>query len=316
MSVFTSLTLSEVQKHLQDFAIGEITALQGIAAGITNTNYFVVTQQARYVLTIFEKSNLEELPYFVRLMQHLAQHQVPCPMPISDQSGESLRLIKGKPALLVTCLKGKDTETPSVSQCAEVGRALAQLHQVGQSFEMTSKNQRDAVWRTETATQIVQKLSTSDQHLLHQALTFQAQLDLSELPQGVIHGDLFRDNVLFDGEQLGGFIDFYYACNDVLAYDVAIAVNDWCLFEDGEFDEPRLNAFMQAYNEVRPFNAKEQQAWQGLLCIAALRFWLSRLYDWHFPQSGELTHAKDPDYFKRILLRRSAPTTLAPTALN
>lgn len=154
------------------------------------------------------------------------------------------------------------------------------------------------------------KVSAADQALLQQVLAFQDKLDLGDLPTGVIHGDLFRDNVLFDGATLGGFIDFYYACHDVLAYDVAIAVNDWCLTETGDFDEPRLNAFMQAYTEVRPFNEAEKQAWQGLLCIAALRFWLSRLYDLHFPAEGELTHAKDPDYFKNILLKRATPSAL------
>jgi homoserine kinase (EC 2.7.1.39) len=154
------------------------------------------------------------------------------------------------------------------------------------------------------------KVSADERVLLQQVLAFQDNLDLDSLPRGVIHGDLFRDNVLFDGAALGGFIDFYYACHDVLAYDVAIAVNDWCLTESGGFDEPRLNSFMQSYTEVRPFNEGEKQAWQGLLCIAALRFWLSRLYDFHFPVEGELTQAKDPDYFKNILLKRATPSAL------
>ncbi len=311
MSVFTSLTLQEVKELLQDFSIGEITELKGIAAGITNTNYFVITDQARYVLTIFEQNKFEELPYYVDLMAHLAEHDVLCPAPIADQQGVDLRMVKGKPALLISCLNGRDTKTPTADQCAQVGRALAQMHLAGDSFEQASVNQRDVVWREQTAAQVMDKLSADDQAILTQALAFQAQLDLSELPQGVIHGDLFRDNVLFDGPVLGGFIDFYYACHEVLAYDVAITVNDWCLNEDGSFDELRLNALMQAYTEVRPFTDAEQQVWQGLLCIAALRFWLSRLYDWHFPAEGELTHAKDPNYFKNILLKRATPAALA-----
>ena len=305
MSVFTTLTLQEVQECLQDFSIGEIVGLKGIAAGITNTNYFVITQASRYVLTIFEANTMAELPYFVALMTHLAAHHVPCPAPIMDKQGLALRQIKDKPALLVSCLQGTDIQTPNAAQCAQVGRVLAQMHLAGETFKLVSKNQRDAQWRTETAAQVMDRLTTADQSLLKQVLAFQDQLDLSALPTGVIHGDLFRDNVLFEGEQLGGFIDFYYACNDVLAYDVAIAVNEWCLTATGAFDEPRLNAFMQAYTAVRPFNEDEQQMWQGLLCIAALRFWLSRLYDWHFPLEGELTHAKDPNYFKNILLMRA-----------
>lgn len=305
MSVFTTLTSQEAQALLQDYAIGSFKELKGISAGITNTNYFLITDQARYVLTIFEQNSMEELPYFVYLMSHLATHDISCPVPIADKQGNSLRLLKGKPALVISCLKGGNIDVPSAKQCAQVGRELARMHVVGASFQQASKNQRGADWREATAAQVAKKLSETDRNLLNQVLAFQANLDLTALPHGVIHGDLFRDNVLFDGEQLGGFIDFYYACDDVLAYDVAITVNDWCLTETGEFDEPRLNAFMQAYAEVRPFNDAEQQAWQGLLCIAALRFWLSRLYDWHFPQAGELTHAKDPDYFKKVLLKRA-----------
>ncbi len=307
MSVFTTLTLSEAQTCLRDYSIGEITELKGIAAGITNTNYFVITTNARYVLTIFEANRFEDLPYFVALMTHLAEHDIPCPAPIVDKNGKALQVIKDKPALLVTCLKGRDVKTPDTEQCAQVGRVLAKMHLAGESFNLTSSNQRDDEWRNYTAALVMDKLSPEDQSLLRQALAFQNQLDLSSLPKGVIHGDLFRDNVLFDGAELGGFIDFYYACYDVLAYDVAIAVNDWCLTNTGEFDEPRLNAFMQAYTEVRPFNDAEKNVWQGLLSIAALRFWLSRLYDLHFPAEGELTHAKDPDYFKQILLKRSKP---------
>ncbi|MFW5432049.1 MAG: homoserine kinase [Methylophilaceae bacterium] len=311
MSVFTTLTLQEVQMLLQDFSIGKITELKGIAAGITNTNYFVITDQARYVLTIFESNRMEELPYFVSLMAHLAAHDIPCPAPTRDKHDIDLRLIKGKPALLISCLSGVNIDDPDAEQCAQVGRVLAQMHLAGSSFTQTSTNQRDVAWRVNTAEQVMGKLSADDQVILTEALEFQNQLDLSALPKGVIHGDLFRDNVLFDGAKLGGFIDFYYACNDVLAYDVAITVNDWCLTETGDFDELRLNAFMQAYTEVRPFNDDEKQVWQGLLCIAALRFWLSRLYDWHYPAEGELTHAKDPNYFKNILLKRATPAALA-----
>ncbi len=310
MSVFTTLTLEEVQDWLQDFSIGKITELKGIAAGITNTNYFVITETSRYVLTIFEANTIDELPYFVDLMTYLAEHDIPCPAPITDRHGVALRVIKDKPALLVSCLKGSDVKNPDESQCAQVGRVLAQMHLAGAAFKQTSNNQRDASWRENAAAQVMDKLSQSDQALLTKALAFQEKLDLTALPKGVIHGDLFRDNVLFDGATLGGFIDFYYACHDVLAYDVAIAVNDWCLTETGDFDEPRLNAFMQAYTEVRAFNEDEKQAWQGLLCIAALRFWLSRLYDLHFPAEGELTHAKDPNYFKNILLKRATPSAL------
>ncbi len=309
MSVFTTLTLEEVRAWLRDFAIGEIIELRGIAAGITNTNYFVITQNAnnahsRYVLTIFEHNKLEELPYFVDLMTHLAKHGVPCPAPIIDKNGLALHVLKGKPALMVSCLKGSDTEKPNVVQCAQVAKALAQLHIAGQNFVRKSHNPLGAEWREVTAQQVMPKLSSDEQSLLKAELDFQDKLNLSKLPHGVVHGDLFRDNVLFDGEQLGGFIDFYYACDDSLAYDVAIAVNDWCVLEDGSFDEEKLKAFLSAYQALRPFTEAECLSWHMLLRSAALRFWLSRLFDFYYPAEGELTHAKDPNHFKQILQHR------------
>lgn len=317
MSVFTHVSLDEIIDWLKGYDIGQPIEIEGISAGITNTNYFVdtqsdrVTAQAkagrnRYVLTLFEHHTIEELPFFIALMGHLAKHHIPCPAPIQDKYGESLHMLNGKPAALVSCLSGRDIESPNVQQCAEVGRVLAQMHLAGQSFEHApSTNQRGEVWRLETAKKVLPYLTADDQLLLKETLAFQAGFSLTDLPTGVIHADLFRDNVLFDGEKIGGLIDFYYACHDVLAYDLAIAVNDWCVQADGTFDRIRLHAMLTAYKLVRPFTVEEEQAWHGLLRIAALRFWLSRLYDQIFPQSGELTHAKDPEHFKRILLLRS-----------
>lgn len=306
MSVFTTLTLEEVRVWLRDFELGEIIELRGIAAGITNTNYFVITRNQRYVLTIFEHNKLEELPYFVDLMTHLAKHHVPCPAPIADKNGLCLHVLKGKPALIVSCLKGSDIENPTTVQCEQVAAALAKMHLAGQGFVKNSHNQLGVEWRDVTAQQVLPKLNSNEQALLKNELIFQATLDLSKLPHGVVHGDLFRDNVLFDGEKLGGFIDFYYACDDSLAYDVAIAVNDWCVLGDGRFDEEKLNAFLGAYQALRPFTAAENTSWHALLRGAALRFWLSRLFDFYYPATGELTHAKDPNHFKRILQQRIA----------
>jgi homoserine kinase type II len=304
MSVFTTINLEEVRAWLRDFAIGEIVELRGIAAGITNTNYFVITDNTRYVLTIFEHNKLEELPYYVDLMTHLAKYGVPCPAPIADKNGLALHVLKGKPALMVSCLKGSDTSSPNVAQCAQVATTLAQMHIAGNNFVKKSHNQLGVEWRDVTAQQVMSKLSLEEQILLKNELDFQAKLDLSKLPHGVVHGDLFRDNVLFEGENLGGFIDFYYACDDSLAYDVAIAVNDWCVLTDGSFDYEKLNAFLDAYQAVRPFTEAENSSWHVLLRGAALRFWLSRLFDFYYPAEGELTHAKDPNHFKRILQHR------------
>ena len=310
MSVFTSVSVPQLKDWLQDYAIGELLDLKGISAGITNTNYFVTTSQDRYVLTLFEHNSLEELPYFIDLMSHLAQHSVPCPRPITNQAGVGLHMLSGKPAALVSCLSGHDVSSPNLAQCAAVGKVLAEMHIAGMSFEAAfpqhqSLNQRGEAWRNRTAAKVMPHLSAEDKVLLQATLAFQAGFDTSGLTMGVIHADLFRDNVLFNGDQIGGLIDFYYACHDVLAYDVAIAVNDWCVHSDGSCDKARMDAFMQAYQAVRPFSAEELAAWPGLLRIAALRFWLSRLHDKIYPLDGELTHAKDPDHFKRILQFRT-----------
>lgn len=320
MSVFTSVSIQQLQVWLQDYAIGELVELKGISSGITNTNYFVTTKnddrqnndasQNKYVLTLFEQNTIEELPYFIDLMSHLAAHGIPCPRPIADKAGLSLHMLNGKPAALVSCLAGQDVEAPSVTQCREVGRVLAQMHLAGQTFEQKfphhhSFNQRGADWRIKTAALVMPHLPAADQQLLQETMDFQAGFDTAQLPTGVIHADLFRDNVLFDGDKIGGLIDFYYACHDVLVYDLAIAVNDWCVEADGSLDAPRLNAMLGAYQAVRPLSEAERDAWAGLLCIAALRFWLSRLHDQIFPHTGELTHAKNPSHFQKILKLRT-----------
>ena len=310
MSVFTTLTLEEVRAWLRDFAIGEIMELRGIAAGITNTNYFVVTQnnrleQKRYVLTIFEKNTLEDLHYFADLMTFLAQNNVHCPLPIADKNGVSLHMLKNKPAMMVSCLNGTDILTPTPAQIQQVATALANMHVVGKQFKQPSINQRDEKWRVVTAQNVLPILSAADQKLLQSELAYQQALDVRDLPHGVVHGDLFRDNVLFDGDNLGGFIDFYYACDDILLYDVAIAVNEWCLHHTGSdigsIDDEKKQTFLAAYQAIRPFLPQEWKYWNAMLRRAALRFWLSRLHDFYFPQDGELTHTKDPNHFKKIL---------------
>ena len=305
MSVFTTLNFDEVADWLGQFNIGKLVELKGIAAGITNTNYFIITDQNRYVLTIFEKNSADELPYFVDLMAHLSAQGVLCPTPILDKNGVALHQLHGKPAMMVSCLQGSDIATPDLNQVEQVARALAHMHVVGQGFKKLSHNQRDAAWRTQTAQKVLPKLSEQDQVLLQAELSFQQDLPVQGLPLGVVHGDLFRDNVLFKQDNLGGFIDFYYACDDILAYDVAIAVNEWCLHHNGAdlgtFDAEKIHAFLAAYQTVRPFEASEKTFWPAMLRRAALRFWLSRLYDFHYPATGELTHTKDPNHFKSIL---------------
>jgi homoserine kinase type II len=309
MSVFTTVTSEQLRTWLRHYPVGELRDLQGIAAGITNTNYFVTTEQGRYVLTLFEKNSADDLPFFLDLMTHLAERGVPCPRPVISEAHQSLAELNGKPATLVTCLPGRDVELPSVTQCREVGRVLAEMHMAGQTFTTQMPNPRGVAWREATAARVMGVLGEEDRAMLKDELAFQASLDTAALPHGVIHADLFRDNVLFDGEKLGGLIDFYYACNGILLYDVAIAVNDWCERGSG-IDEERMLALLCAYHTVRPLNDAEHQAWPAMLRCAALRFWLSRLYDLHYPQTGELTHAKDPQHFQKILRLRIAESSL------
>ena len=306
MSVYTKVERHELEAFLRHYSLGQLVEYQGISAGIENTNYFVTTDHGRYVLTLFEALSMDELPYFLDLMAHLAEHEVPSAHPEADDEGHYLRTLNGKPAALVLRLEGKSVEHPNQAQCAALGQALGHLHVVGQAFTGYRENQRGPHWWVETAEQVLPELTGEDAELLDNEIAFQKQHRHDSLPRGVIHADLFRDNALYTGNRLTGLIDFYYACNDVLLYDVAVTVNDWCCDENGHFDPPRLEAFLDAYRQEREFTAAEQAAWAVMLRAAALRFWLSRLYDMHFPREGEITHIKDPLVFRRILARRIA----------
>lgn len=301
MSVFTTVHPHELEDWLKDYPLGKLLELKGIASGITNTNYFVTTSAGRFVLTLFEKNTHDELHYYLDLMAFLADHGVPAPHPIANNAGENLGKLNGKPATLVTCLSGRSVEHPTLAHCQTLGSTMARMHIAGMEFTASGKNHRDTTWRSSTANMVMPHLSKVDQTLMQETLAMQAALDYDHLPKSVVHADLFRDNVLFDGETLGGIIDFYYACQDAMLYDIAIAVNDWCVLADGSLDTEKTRALLTGYDSIRPLTEHEHMAWPSMLKIAALRFWLSRLYDFHFPQEGELTHAKDPNYFQRIL---------------
>lgn len=306
MSVYTPVARDELETFLGNYELGELLDYQGISAGIENTNYFVTTSKQRLVLTLFENHSAGELGYFLDLMAFLAEHAVPSAHPIADRNGHYLRELNGKPAALVMRLTGAGVDQPSVAQCRALGHALGQLHLSGQQFSGRRNNDRGPHWWHVTRDAVAPRLSDGDRALLEDELTFQDSFRFADLPRGVIHADLFRDNALFEGDTLTGIIDFYYACNDVLLYDVAVTVNDWCSNGDGSLDEEKLLAMLAAYREVRPFAEREQAAWPVMLRAGALRFWLSRLQDLHFPREGELTHTKDPEVFKTILLQRKA----------
>lgn len=304
MSVFTTVTAEELRHWLQDYAVGELIDLQGISAGIENTNYFVTTSGGRYVLTLFEKLKARELPFYLNLMAHLADRGVPSAHPVANRSGSYLGTLKQKPAALVARLDGSDITAPDAAQCAAVGGVLARLHLAGQSYEATMDNPRGPKWWKAALGNILPFVAAEEASLLQEEVRFQSLYRFSDLPRGAIHADLFRDNVLFSGNVVAGVIDFYFACTDALLYDVAIAVNDWCVRNDGALDAAKTRAFLDAYGAVRPYTPIERGAWPVMLRAGALRFWVSRLYDLHLPRPGELTHAKDPQHFRRILESR------------
>ena len=304
MSVYTPVQTHELKAFLAGYDVGDLVDFVGISAGIENTNYFVETTREKLVLTLFEELGEDELPYFLDLMAFLADHGVPCPHPMADRGGQYLQHLKGKPAALVKRLTGKDVAHPTPTQCEALGRELGRMHTVGREFNGLRENPRGRKWWRQTMTALEPHLSDADRALLREEVRHQDTYRYEDLPRGVIHADLFRDNVLFEDEQLTGIIDFYYACNDVLLYDVAVTVNDWCSDGEGRLDDERTLAFLNAYRAVRPTQALEQGAWPLMLRAAALRFWVSRLYDLHFPKEGELTHIKDPEVFKRILVDR------------
>ncbi|MEO8332860.1 MAG: homoserine kinase [Gallionella sp.] len=301
MAVFTKVSEAELTAWLADYSLGQLQELQGIASGIENTNYFVTTSNGRFVLTLFEKLRAEELPFYLNLMAHLARHGIPCPNPMANRHNRFLGTLKGKPACIVSRLNGKSTTSPNLAQCAAIGAMLGQLHIAGQSFSQIMPNPCGAAWRAATAPQVRPFLDAAQVALLDREIALHAGSHLNILPQGVIHADLFRDNVLLENDRVGGLIDFYFACTDALLYDVAITVNDWCMDANGELDAQRAQTLLRAYHAVRPLLDSERDAWPQVLRLGALRFWLSRLYDKYLPRDGELINAHDPRHFEHVL---------------
>jgi homoserine kinase type II len=304
MSVFTPVTPEQLSAWLKHYRLGTLVEMQGIAAGIENTNYFVTTSGGRYVLTLFEKLTAVELPFYLGLMAHLAREGIPSPAPATDREGRLFSELNGKPAALMSRLPGEAIAAPAPAHCAEVGSMLAGIHLAGQSYPGRLANPRGPRWWREAARGVSPFLDAGGAALLRSELEFQARYRCEDLPRGPIHADLFRDNVLFDGSRIGGVIDFYFAGIDCLLFDVAVTLNDWCVHAGGEIDAPRARALLAAYHARRPFTQVERDDWPVLLRSAALRFWLSRLYDFYLPRPGELVHAHDPEHFRRILRLR------------
>ena len=315
MSVFTPVSEAQLDGWLKGYSLGRLEQLEPIAAGIENTNYFVTTSQGAYVLTLFEKLTAKELPFYLNLMAHLARHGIPCPAPIADLADQYLGELNGKPAALVTRLPGKSVLRPGRAECAQLGSVLARMHLAGRSYPGFLENPRGPRWWKETAPQVRPFLDAERQSLLDAEMAFQGLHRFPDLPRGPVHADLFRDNALFNAGRLSAVFDYYFAGVDVLLFDVAVCANDWCLVDpvkDRRFESDLVNGFLTEYAAVRPFTPAEREAWPTLLRGAALRFWLSRLYDFHLPRPGELVHAHDPEHFREILALRASPGFAAP----
>ena len=314
MAVYTEVSFAEAATLVARLHIGELVALNGIQSGIENTNYFVDTNRGRYVLTLFERLTHEQLPYYLQLMKHLAERGIPVPGPKADASGAILHTLLGRPAAVVDRLPGRHQLAPDAAHCASVGAVLARMHLAGTDFALHQPNLRGAPWWAQTVPVVQPFLTPSQLELIDTELAFALQVHGSKahaaLPQGAIHADLFRDNVMFEqdpdgADLLTGLFDFYFAGDDSFLFDIAVCLNDWCIdLESGRLIEERAAAFVAAYDAVRPLCSSELRLMPALMRSAALRFWLSRLWDLHLPRDASLLKAHDPDHFERVLRER------------
>lgn len=313
MAVFTEVSPQEAAGLLSDLDLGALQSMQGCASGIENTNYFVSSDKGDYVLTLFERLSFTQLPYYLNLMDHLAHKGIPVPAPQANAKGEILHTLKGKPAAVVTRLKGRNQLAPQAADCAQVGAMLARMHIAGQDYGATQPNLRGLDWWTETVPVVRPHLDEAQGALIESELAFQQALASSDayklLPHGPIHADLFRDNVMFDGPNLSAFFDFYFAGCDTFGFDIAVCLNDWCIdLDTGALDPVRAQAFVAAYDAERRLTDGELSLLPALLRAAALRFWTSRLWDYYLPRDAAMLKPHDPRHFERVLtLRRMHP---------
>jgi homoserine kinase type II len=320
MAVYTALDTDTLDAWLADHDVGRRVACTGIAAGIENSNFFVTTRDGDaervFVLTLFERLSIDDLPFYLALMKHLAERDVPCPEPMPDRHGKLCSILAGKPAALVTRLAGRSIERPTAAHARAMGRALARMHEAATGFAQPQANPRGAAWLLDTAPRVSTFLDDEQRALLDGEVAWLvsgwAALTRT-LPHGAIHADVFRDNVLFvesdegvsGSPVVGGIIDFYFAGDDVFVLDLAICLNDWCIdTRTGAFETATLQAFIEAYEEVRPLTVAERESLPAMLRVGALRFWLSRLDDFHRPRPAQLLTPHDPTHFERILRRR------------
>ena len=307
MAVFTELSFDEVAAFFRALGLGAPRSVRGVTSGIENTNYFVDTDGARYVLTLFERLTFEQLPFYLHFMKHLAVRGMPVPDPVADTHGVILHSLRERPAVVVNRLPGASEVEPTAAHCSSVGECLARLHLAGSDYPRQQSNRRGLQWWNQVVSVLGRYVSAGQRSLLSTELAFQNELALSstyrQLPKGPIHADLFRDNVLFEKGRLSGVIDFYFAGCDTFLFDIAVCLNDWCVDDlTRPHNVERAAAFLGAYEIARPLTSSEHKLLPAMQRAAAFRFWLSRLWDVHQPRRAALLKPHDPSHFERILL--------------
>ena len=315
MAVFTEVSESKAQELLTQLQLGDLVELQGIQGGIENTNYFLTSSVGAYVLTLFERLTHQQLPFYLHLMKHLAHHGIPVPDPVANSDGDILLTLEGKPAAVVNRLMGRSELAPTPQHCRAVGDMLARMHLAGKDYNRHQPNLRGLAWWNETIPVVLPFLNASQSCLIQSELAFQNHAANSSayeaLPRGPVHADLFRDNVMFEGAgnslQLTGFFDFYFAGVDTWLFDLAVCLNDWCIdLDTGALHVEKTTALLAAYQAVRPLISAERQLLNPMLRAGALRFWTSRLWDFHLPREASMLTPHDPTHFERVLRQRVA----------
>ena len=318
MAVYTEVSIQEARTLMRALKLGELTTLAGCVGGIENTNYFVSTelngQQNDYVLTLFERMTHDQLSFYLRLMKHLAQRGILVPEPHANAKGALAFDVKGKPAVVVNRLRGISALEPTAQHCALMGEALAKMHLAARDFDQQQPNLRALPWWNETVPMVLPYLKGEQATLIRAELAYQnhiaATSDYAALPRGPVHADLFRDNVLFDtvngAPVLSGMFDFYFAGIDAWVFDLAVCLNDWCIDPQAAIHQTQnAHSFVAAYSAVRPLQAAERSLLPAMLRAAALRFWISRLWDFYLPREASLLTAHDPGHFERVLQLRT-----------
>lgn len=309
MAVFTKVALADARALFAQLDVGELLELRGITGGIENTNYFATTDRGEYVLTLFERLSHAELPFYLQLMRHLAQRDILVPLPQANAAGEILFTLCSKPAAVVNKLRGQSQLQPMPSHCATLGEVLARMHLAGKDFAMQQPNLRGLPWWNATAPLVYPHLNAQQLQLLQSELAYQNEVAASPayaaLPRGPVHADLFRDNVMFEGETLTGCFDFYFAGVDTWLFDLGVCLNDWAIHHaDGRHDPERAQALLDAYQRVRPLTEEERALLPDMARAAALRFWISRLWDFYLPREASMLQPHDPTHFERVLQHR------------